>query len=88
MDFKKLSWIFAGLMIFSSSAHALQCDVDFRAKRVKTVTSWYGKVEKPEFRSGTVSGVGGSKKACVKDALKHVEKNGWRLTYQRVKRTY
>ena len=88
MDAKKFSWIFVGLMIFSSGVHALECDVDFRAKRVKTTTSWYGKVEKPEFKSGRVSGVGGSRKACARDALKNIERDGWRLTYQKVIRTY
>lgn len=88
MDAKKFSWVLAGLLVFSAGAHALECDVDFRAKRVKTVTSWYGKVEKPEFKAGTVSGVGGSTKACARDALKNVERGGWKLTYQRVKRTY
>ena len=88
MDIKKIVWILTGLIIATPSAYALECDVDFRAKRVKMVSTWYGKVEKPEFKSGTLSGSGTNKRRCTQDALKGVEKNGWKLTYQRVKRTY
>ncbi|MGB0845649.1 MAG: hypothetical protein ACPGSM_02945 [Thiolinea sp.] len=86
MDVKKIVGIFIGLMIMTPAAYALECDVDFRAKRVKTVSTWFGKVEKPEFKSGTLSGVGRNKKSCTRDALKGVERNGWKLTYQRIRR--
>ena len=88
LDVKKIVWILTALVISTSSAHALECDVDFRAKRVKMVSTWFGKVEKPEFKSGTRTGSGRNAQRCQRDALKGIEKNGWKLTYRRVKRTY
>lgn len=85
---RRILGILIGLMIMAAPVHALECDVDFRAKRVKTESKWYGDVDKPEFRSGTLSGEGKNKKQCTRDALKGIEKDGWKLTYQRVKRVY
>lgn len=69
------------------NAYALSCEVDFRAKREVNETHWYGKVERPEFRSGTVSGQGENKRDCERDALSEIKAEGWQITFQRTRLT-
>ena len=74
--------IFFGL---HANAYALTCEVDFRAKREVKETHWFGNVERPEFRSGTVSGVGDNPRDCERDALAPITEEGWQITFQRTR---
>ena len=87
MKIYKLRWLFIGVLFISSNGYALECDVDFRAKRIIKVSNWFGTVYKPEFKSGTSSGIGNNKKSCVRDALNDVKKDGWKITFQQLKST-
>lgn len=76
------------LLLLSTTAQALECDVAFRAKRTTTESNWYGKVEKPEFKSGVASGAGNTRQNCVRDALRPLKQDGWEIKYQAIKRVY
>lgn len=84
MDRKKISGLLIGLLLFSGTASALECDVKFRAKRIKSIEKWYGKVEEPEFKSGIAAGVGSGKQACIQDALAAIKAEGWAITYSEI----
>lgn len=84
MNKRFLGGLLIGLILFSSGVSAMECTVQFRAKRVQEISRWYGKVEKPQFRSGTVSGVGNTLPACERNALSRVRKGGWNITYSKV----
>ena len=73
------------LLLLTTNVYASQCDVDFKAKRVVKVSNWFGTVEKPQFKSGTVSGVGATKKSCVKDSLSDLKKKKWKITYHKLR---
>ena len=75
------------LIAGQANASALSCEVDFRAKRDVNETHWYGKIERPEFRSGTVSGQGANKRDCERDALSEIKAEGWQITFQRTRVT-
>lgn len=86
MGTKYLHYLLAGILLISSTAaYSLECEVDFRAKRVVKVTNWFGTVNKPEFKSGTASGIGSNKKSCTKDALSDIKKDGWKITFYRLR---
>jgi hypothetical protein len=86
---KKLIYSLLALILLGgqANAYALNCEVDFRAKREVNETHWYGKVERPEFRSGTVSGQGANKRDCERDALSEIKAEGWQITFQRTRVT-
>ena len=75
------------LITGQTNAYALSCEVDFRAKREVNETHWYGKVQRPEFRSGTVSGQGTNQRDCERDALSEIKAEGWQITFQRTRVT-
>lgn len=82
---KKLSYsmlipILLGMQV---NAYALSCEVEFRAKREVQETHWFGNVERPEFRSGTVAGIGENPRDCERDALAPIIEEGWQITFQR-----
>lgn len=68
-----------------ANAYALSCEVDFRAKREVQETHWFGNIERPEFRSGTVAGVGENPRDCERDALAPIMAEGWQITFQRTR---
>ena len=74
-----------GLVCFTGEALAVSCEVDYNAKRVSRDRHWYGSVERPEFKSGTVKGSGDDLKACVQNAITHVERDGWVVTSHQLK---
>lgn len=76
------------LLLLSTTAQALECDVAFRAKRTTTESNWYGKVEKPRFKSGIASGEGSSRKRCVHDALRPLRQDGWEIKYYSLQKVY
>lgn len=84
---KKL--IFSGLILslvgLQTNAYALTCEVDFRAKRNVKETHWFGEVDRPEFRSGTVTGMGENQRDCERDALAPITEEGWQITFQRTR---
>jgi hypothetical protein len=61
--------------------------VEFRAKRDVKETHWFGNVERPEFRSGTVAGQGENQRDCERDALSEIQAEGWQVTFQRTRVT-
>ncbi|HRJ53209.1 MAG TPA: hypothetical protein PLE99_10605 [Candidatus Thiothrix moscowensis] len=69
-----------GLGCFAGQALAVSCEVEYNAKRVNRDRYWYGSVERPEFKSGTAKGTGSDIKACEKDAVASIEKDGWQVT--------
>lgn len=71
------------VLMIHSSAWAVSCEVEFRAKREVNESHWFGKVERPEFRSGIVSGEGENQRDCERDALSEIKEEGWEITYQR-----
>ncbi len=76
------------LMLFSTTVHAIECDVEFRAKKSSTQGTWYGNVEKPEFKAGVASGEGKSRKQCANDALRSLKQKGWQIKYKKIKKIY
>lgn len=88
MDMKLYSLVTVVLMLFSSAAYAMQCDVEYRAKIVSTEDKWYGDVEKPEFKTGIVSGTGQTEPLCVADALSSLKHEGWQIKYRKVLKIY
>lgn len=70
------------------NAYALSCEVEFRAKREVKETHWFGEVERPEFRSGTVAGEGRNQRDCERDALSQIQEEGWKITFQRTRVTH
>lgn len=90
MDVKNIiGIILVGLITFTmNTAYALECEVKYTAKRVQKDPNWFGSVEKPKFKSGTLSGTGKDKKRCTSNALKKikrkVEKDGWKVTGHRL----
>jgi hypothetical protein len=88
MDIKRYGLILALFVFFSSAAQALECDVEYRAKKITTVQTWYGKVEKPKFRSGVASGQGSDATKCTQNALRSVKRDGWTITFSEVTRIY
>ena len=93
MDVRKIIGILlAGIICFSANtAYALECEIKYTAKRVQKAPNWFGSVEKPKFKSGTVSGTGKDKKRCTNNTLKkikrEVEKDGWKVTGYRLIRS-
>lgn len=77
--------IILGSFFIHGAVQAMSCEVDFRAKREVKESRWFGSVVRPEFRTGTVAGEGGDKKACAQDALSKIQAEGWKITYQRVR---
>lgn len=88
MKIKMCGLLITLLMLFSSAAYAMECDVEFRAKRDATENTWYGNVEKPEFKTGVASGEGKTRKLCANDALSSLKKDGWQIKYQKIRKTY
>ncbi|TXH71176.1 MAG: hypothetical protein E6Q83_02945 [Thiothrix sp.] len=86
---KKLSYILLIPILVSlqANAYALSCEVDFRAKREVQESHWFGNVERPEFRSGTVAGMGDNPRDCERDALAPLIEEGWQITFQRTRIT-
>lgn len=84
---KKLiySLLISSLVCLQSKAYALSCEVDFRAKREVKENHWFGNIERPEFRSGTVSGQGENQRDCERDALTEIKTEGWQITFQRTR---
>jgi hypothetical protein len=84
---KKLSYGlgFFILLLLQAKAYALTCEVDFRAKRDVREEHWFGNVERPEFRSGTVAGMGDNQRDCERDALAPIQEEGWVITFQRTR---
>ncbi|CAA6803703.1 MAG: Unknown protein [uncultured Thiotrichaceae bacterium] len=88
MKIKMCGLLVTLLMLFSSAAYAMECDVEFRAKRTATEGTWYGNVEKPAFKTGVVSGEGATRKLCANDALSSLKQAGWQIRYQKIIKTY
>lgn len=88
MKIKIFGLLLVLLIFFSSAAYAMECDVEFRAKRTATEGTWYGRVEKPEFKTGVASGEGKTRKSCANDALSSLKKSGWQIKYQKIRKTY
>ncbi|HPY41915.1 MAG TPA: hypothetical protein PLM98_15430 [Thiolinea sp.] len=86
---KKLmvSSLLVSLLSLQMNAYALTCEVEFRAKRDVKETHWFGNVERPEFRSGTVAGQGENQRDCERDALSEIQAEGWQVTFQRTRVT-
>ncbi|HMT93211.1 hypothetical protein [uncultured Thiothrix sp.] len=84
---KTLSYSLLIPLVFSmqANAYALSCEVDFRAKRDVQETHWFGNIERPEFRSGTVAGMGENSRDCERDALAPIIAEGWQITFQRTR---
>lgn len=84
---KTLSYSLLIPLVFSvqADAYALSCEVDFRAKRDVQETHWFGHIERPEFRSGTVAGIGENPRDCERDALAPIIAEGWQITFQRTR---
>ncbi|MEZ5535489.1 MAG: hypothetical protein R3F02_07660 [Thiolinea sp.] len=72
------------LMLFSPAIQALECEVEYRAKKVTTVQTWYGTVEKPKYKSGTLSGQGANRARCERNALAPIRRDNWKITYSKV----
>lgn len=88
MEKKLRSLIVTLLLLFSSTAYALECDVEFKAKKTSTEKTWYGNVEKPEFKTGVASGEGKTRKLCANDALSSLKQDGWQIKFQKIIKIY
>lgn len=84
MDIKLLGPVLVVLLFFSSAAQALECKVQYKAKKEETVQTWYGKVKKPKFKSGVQSGAGTDKDQCMRNALEPIKRDGWKITSSRL----
>lgn len=85
MQIKIFTLVFIGLLTFSQASIALECQVEYKAKRVTEKSKWYGRVETPEFKSGVASGVGENNKLCEEDALRPIKADGWQITYHKLR---
>ena len=85
MKYKKLCVFFLlGILINSAVYADVECDVEFRAKRITYTERWFGKVEKPEFSAGVATAEGKDRRQCVRQALAEQRRRGWRITWHRV----
>ncbi|MBU0655623.1 MAG: hypothetical protein KJ914_10915 [Gammaproteobacteria bacterium] len=75
----------AVLLGVANQAMALGCEVEYKAKRVNQDRRWYGSVERPEFKTGTATGSGSDLKACEKNAVASVQRDGWKVTSYKLK---
>lgn len=76
-----------GLLLLGNGVQALECEVEFRAKKVEVESKWFGNVKKTKTRSGTISGEGETISKCEENAIKKITNEGWEITYQKLRKT-
>lgn len=72
-------------LLFSIEAHALECEVDYIAKKTKEEQRWFGTVKDAEVKSGIKEGTGETKSDCRDNALLKLTSDGWEITSEKVK---
>lgn len=71
------------LLLVAQPTQAISCQVEFRAKRTVEDSRWFGSVQRPEFKTGIVSGEGETVADCEQSALASITQQGWEITYQK-----
>ena len=72
-------------LLFSASAQAASCKVTYKAKKIQIDRFLFQDVQNLKYRSGTLSGTGGTKSQCKQNALRKITKHNWTVTYASVK---
>jgi len=71
--------------LLSTTAQAASCKVTYKAKKIQIDRFLFQDVPNLKYRSGTLSGIGGTASQCKKNALRKITKNNWTVTYASVK---
>lgn len=69
------------LLLQTSSAYAMSCEVEYRAERKVPERAWVIDIDRLEVSSGKVQGSGDTLDECRQDALNQLTKDGWKITY-------
>lgn len=72
-------------LLFSFEAQALECEVDYIAKKTEEDQRWFGTVKDAEIKSGTEEGKGATKTLCRDDALSKLTNDGWKITSEKTR---
>ncbi len=78
---KILLGLLGSLVLISTQAHALSCEVSYKAKKVSKEHSIFGDIPDTEYRTGKVRGKGGTLSQCKRNALKQLTSNQWRIIH-------
>lgn len=78
MNAKIYPALFSVMFLVSPYAHALDCEVKYRAKKVV----YQDGVKKVILNSGKKKGTGSSISKCSANALESVKAKGWKITYK------
>lgn len=70
----------------AGTAQALECEVQYKAKKTVSEKFLFQEKETQKYKAGTVRGSGGSMSACKKDALRPLKAKGWEVTSSRAKK--
>lgn len=73
------------VMFLSFEVQALECEVDYIAKKSEKNQRWFGIVKEGEVKSGMEEGKGDTKSQCRDDALSKLTKDGWRIVSEKVR---
>ena len=68
------------------TAQALECEVQYKAKKTVSEKFLLQEKETQKYKAGTVRGSAGTMSACKKDALRPLKAKGWKVTSSRAKK--
>lgn len=72
------------ILFFTVGAQALECEVDYIAKKAKEDRRWFGTVKETKVKSGMEEGKGETKSECRDNALLKLTSDGWLITSEKV----
>ena len=78
---KILISLLVGTVFVSTQAHALSCEVSYKAKKVSKESSIFGDIPDTKYRTGKVKGKGSTLSKCKRNALKQLTSKQWRIIH-------
>jgi len=78
---KILIGLLGGVVFVSTQAHALSCEVSYKAKKVNTERSIFGEIPNTQYKRGKVRGKGSTLGKCKTNALRRLKNDNWRIIY-------
>lgn len=78
---KILMGLLVGMVFISTQAHALSCEVSYKAKKANKEHSIFGDIPDPEYKRGKVRGKGSTLGKCKNNALRKLKNDNWHIIY-------
>lgn len=78
---KILISLLMGTIFMSAQAHALSCEVSYKAKKANKERSIFGDIPDPEYKRGKIRGKGSTLGKCKSNALRRLKNDNWRIIY-------